>query len=280
LVLLIGLTLVSLNGCSGHETPSPAIVTQSHEVIPKSPAAGAKEDVLTSFGDRNHGRELVEEDTPIRSFLKASAEGDQAALKTLIRSGVDVDSTSESGNSALLIATFFEQKDSFDFLLANGADPNLQNIHGDSPISVAANKVIGKEYWLQAILENGGNPNLCNDKVSSESAQFGFTKATPIFDALRARNASNVKLLVDAGASIDWKDNRGHSLLAMAAGIHQFDIALVLLKHGANYESKAENGMSIEEYMAQIDKNTLTPEQVEYLTEALAFIENARDTLH
>lgn len=278
--LLIGLTLVSLNGCRGHETSSPAIVTQSHEDTPKSPTASAKEDVLTSSGDRNRGREQVEEDTPTRSLLKASADGDQTALQALIRSGVDIDSTSESGNSALLIATFFEQKSCFDFLLANGADPNLQNNHGDSPISVAANKEIGKEYWLRSILSSGGNPNLRNDKVSPESAQFGFSRTTPIFDALRARNADNVELLLDAGASIDWKDERGYSLLAMAAGIQQFDIALLLLKHGADYEAKAENGMSIEEYMSQIDKSDLAPKQIECLNEALAFIKNARDVQH
>ncbi len=83
----------------------------------------------------------IEQKPPHRSALHLAVQGRHKDLVTvLIDCGIDIDSKDENGNSALWQAVMsYNGDDSFfiKYLLKNGANPDLENNHGVSPLSLS-----------------------------------------------------------------------------------------------------------------------------------------------
>lgn len=80
------------------------------------------------------------------------------------------------------------------FLLQRGADANMRDGHGDTPLMLA---VQGSQIqMIDPLIFKGGNPNLAN--ASGE---------TPLIRAVQKRDLTAVRLLLAAGADSDQKDS-------------------------------------------------------------------------
>ena len=125
-----------------------------------------------------------------------------------------------AGATPFLLATLANDLAVMRELVAHGADPSLATTDGTTPLMVAAG--IGHEPGIshstessalaavKLCLELGANVNTAN--------KYGDTALHGA--AWRERADSIVQLLVEKGADINAKDNRGWTPLVIAEGIH------------------------------------------------------------
>jgi uncharacterized protein len=118
------------------------------------------------------------------------------------------------GNTLLMWAVRTNRCNSVKTLLENGADPNLQNNYdGTSALMYAS--TFGLDYSrdtriLQLLLQHGGNPNIEQGGPRQEGS---ISRKTPLLMAAGCCY-DKVKLLVEAGAKIDYKSEFNESVLS------------------------------------------------------------------
>jgi ankyrin repeat protein len=84
------------------------------------------------------------------------------------------------------------------FLLQRGADPNIRNKKGISPLQLAT--AMGFTEGVEALVKGGASIN-----VSDQTGE------TPLIAAVHSRNVGLVRLLLEKGADPDRNDNSGRS---------------------------------------------------------------------
>lgn len=80
------------------------------------------------------------------------------------------------------------------FLLQHGADPNLRDVRGNTPLMVAVS--VGAEPVVAALIRNKANVDLANDGGE-----------TPLIRAVQRRDIAIVRDLLTAGANPDIADS-------------------------------------------------------------------------
>ncbi|MBP6864462.1 MAG: ankyrin repeat domain-containing protein [Candidatus Didemnitutus sp.] len=180
-------------------------------------------------------------DLQARRLAEAAASGDAAELERLVSSGVSVNAIGRGQVTPLLWALLHQNKKGFAFLLNHGADANVQLtedfdellIEGVSAMSYAAQH---KDPWyLKAVLSHGGNPNLVNPVRSQ----------TPIMAAIGSMRPENVKILISAGANLNWQNRDGKTPMMDATTLNQYDLILAMLDAGADPKLKTRWGTTI-----------------------------------
>jgi ankyrin repeat protein/cell wall assembly regulator SMI1 len=145
------------------------------------------------------------------------------AVRALLRAGADVDARNPPNqDTALRLAAYKGYADIARMLLNAGADPNLENSQGFTPLREAVRDRTAVHLELtRALIEAGANVN-----------------AGKFFSILMTacRNASSeiVETLISAGAVINAVLPRG-TALTTAVEENRPDIVAVLLAHGADW---------------------------------------------
>jgi len=165
----------------------------------------------------------------------AAIEGQTDNLKTLIRSGADVQS---DGGSALLSASYsalerHEKKESIDGqveaveILANaGADVNEQLDNGITTLMLMA--ILGQADAVHVLLEAGADVNAANNADGGTALIF----------AVYGGSTETVSALIEAGADVNMTDagtgnGDGRTALSYAEEKNRPDLAEILKQAGA-----------------------------------------------
>ncbi|WP_448585995.1 ankyrin repeat domain-containing protein [Thermaurantiacus sp.] len=130
------------------------------------------------------------------NFLKAVRERDVLAAKQLIdKPGSVVVNTRDrgTGESALHIATRRRDTPWMAFLLQNGADPNIRDNEGNTPLILAA--ATGFVDGVRVMLAGKAQIDAVNSKGQ-----------TGLFKAVELRDLATVRLLLEQGASADMAE--------------------------------------------------------------------------
>ncbi len=135
------------------------------------------------------------------NFLKAVRERDGTeATKFLNEPGTTIVNTRDltSGESALHIV--IQRRDELwtKFLLEHGANPNLADKSGITPLSLAVS--LGFVEGVERLLKAGARV-----EVSNAAGE------TPLISAVHRRDMAVIRLLLKNGASADKTDNSGRS---------------------------------------------------------------------
>jgi ankyrin repeat protein len=134
----------------------------------------------------------------------------------------EINSPQADGSTALLWAAHHDDAAVVSLLLEQGAQPDLANRYGLTPLSAAA--LNGNADIVGRLLAAGANPN--------KAAEGGDT---PLMIAARTGNSAAVKLLLDKGASVDARDEwHGETALMWAAGENHADVVRLLVAAGAD----------------------------------------------
>jgi ankyrin repeat protein len=121
-----------------------------------------------------------------------------------------------------------EDVDMLDSLIEAGADINIVNRLGTSPLFIATE--VGHTQLIERLLEAGADPNL--------ALHVG---ETPVMTAARSGSAVGVRHLIEAGADVDASESsRGQTALMWAAAQGHVDVARVLIDAGADLEARSK----------------------------------------
>jgi ankyrin repeat protein len=161
--------------------------------------------------------------------LYFAAEGGRTSVALrLIERGADVKLTGRSGISPVAAAAYAGNDEIVEALLANGADERMPDETGKPPIVYAAAGArldIVKRLLARSIDVNARYPN----GLTLLMWASGPDEAVPEAEAIKV-----VTYLLDAGAHIDDRDDRGRTALMIAAEGGHAEIANLLLERGAD----------------------------------------------
>lgn len=182
--------------------------------------------------------------TPAWSLAKAVEDEDTTEIsKQVLQMHISVDYRDpEYKQTLLMLATRTDKIESVKKLLELGANPNAHNdstkYFGQSAVLLACRFTRPSSKILALLLKYGGNPN----STACGVQENGLGEIVPIRDfALSAAVFSSfekVKLLVDAGANINYATSTENCAIENCMIFDRMDIMLYLLQKGADYRRK------------------------------------------
>lgn len=190
------------------------------------------------------------------NLIKAAERGDRQQLRNAMEQGADVNKVGRAGMTPLFWAFGKQNLDGYKLLLEFGADPNIvvelpESFEEEQAGALEMAARIEDSEYLRLLLDSSGNPNLLLNDWNEPL----------IYRAIMYRRPDNVSLLLKYGAEIDYQDKSGSTPLRKAVTARQFEIALLLLRSGADPTIQNNNGSSAVDLVIKygdrgIDKRT------------------------
>jgi ankyrin repeat protein len=195
----------------------------------------------------------------VKSFHESVKKGDLAGIRSALAADPGLlDATNEAGQSAFLLAMYYRQRDTADYLLSLGpkldifnscvagdtrrvlaeieANPSLLETHstdGWTPLHLAA--FFGWPELATALMDAGANVN-----ARSTNAM----KNTPLHAAAAGGQETAVGVLLKHGADVNAAQEGGWTALHSAAQSGDRAIVELLLAHGAQPNLRAANNQA------------------------------------
>ncbi len=158
-------------------------------------------------------------DSPL---IKAAKANDAAGMRTLIKSGANVNARAGDGSTALLWAANNGSLEIARALIAAKAIVDAANDFGVTPLLQASR--VGNAPMVELLLRSGANPS----KAHPEGE-------TPLLAASRAGSLPAVRLLLARSADVNAAEKfQGTTALMYAAAEGHLDVAGALLEAGAD----------------------------------------------
>ena len=209
--------------------------------------------LLVLLGATSDLGEFFPTDCP--SLIQAAHLGEQDAVAKALKAGADINSRCGEDNdvTALAEATLYNRATVVQQLLENGADPELSNVFGLSPLHIAAQS--GHAEVVRLLLYHGARVNArdVGDNTPLHLASRG--PSSPNCDTtdwscrwmLATRGDGHLQVvasLVVAGADVNARDEHARTPLMAAAENGNAEIVQVLLNHGADPSLQSKRGES------------------------------------
>jgi len=182
-------------------------------------------------------------------LVKAAREGLCEQVEELLTAGAKVNATDNEGNTALcqcLKLSFDEREEAwegrkkvFDLLLEKGADPNLRERSGNTPLILAFDYSLG---MAEVLIEKGADVNA--------RGQEGLT---PLMAAVREWPYSRelTSRLLGLGVNIHAKNKAGMNVLMIAAERGNLELVQYLIDNGSDGAVVGPNNMRAIDFAAQ-----------------------------
>lgn len=201
-------------------------------------------------------------DAPTVALANAMLEGDTEQMSREVAAGADPNSRGKDGMTLIEWEMKRGGKLVFRDLLRLGADPNAPGWHGGNAMHTAAQDQ--STYYLERLIEAGGNVDLAESRL----------KRSPLFAALMARRDDNVRLLLDHGASLDFKDREGVTPLQLAARINDFYHVWDFLQRGADPMATDTSGSTFQSYIFSTDPELLNSAALHDRNRIIGFLQS------
>lgn len=180
--------------------------------------------------------------TEFRAIHLAARLGLDKVLQHLINFRCNLNSKTESGETALMICARFKHVECLKLLAAAGADFGLVNVAGQCTLSIAGlmRWALGFQQAVLDVIQAGKIPQ------SSNAAVF-----SPLMFVTRANNIEALKKLIEQpGIDLDEQDQNGFSAVMVAVTGGHVDAFQLLVYAGANVKLQnkyGETAMSLSE---------------------------------
>jgi ankyrin repeat protein len=164
-------------------------------------------------------------------LLMAAKKQDIDGVRTALKQGANVNAIDKYGGMTPLINSISYKDDPYitKMLLDSGADPNLKDFNGWTPLMHAGYN--NKKNTAKLLLEYGADPNIQDD--------FGVTALMHVSEK---GNTDIAKLLLKHGAKLNLPNNGGATALMYAVTYNKPDMVKLLLEHGADVSIKDKEG--------------------------------------
>ncbi|XP_054468147.1 putative palmitoyltransferase ZDHHC13 [Anoplopoma fimbria] len=144
--------------------------------------------------------------TPLHWAIR---QGHLPMVIQLMRYGADPAVADGEGYRALHLAILFQHMAIAAYLMAKGQEVDGPDCNGQTPLMLAAQKIIGPEPTNFLIKNN-----------ASVSAVDKVNRNTPLHCAVLAGNVDAAHILLEAGASVDAENINGHTPIDLAHQVH------------------------------------------------------------
>ena len=159
-------------------------------------------------------------------------------LTWLLDHGADINVKNRQGDTPLRSAVIWDRTPHLSVirtLLSRGADVNAGDTYGDTPLHVAA--TFAETSVIKLLLSEGANPNA---QAGRGETPLHYASRRPPDPAKDYKGA--IRLLLSGGAKVNIQDQAGSSPLHAAAMIENTETIATLLENGANIDLKTNNG--------------------------------------
>ncbi len=165
-------------------------------------------------------------------LVLAAKERDEAALRTLLDAGAEVDQAQGDGATALHWAVYWDEPELAQLLLEAGADAAAANDLGVTPLLLACNN--GSATLVEMLLETGAD-------VDARPA----SGETPLMACARSGSVPAVRSLLGHGAQVDVAhEGSGQSALMWAAAAEHPEVVRQLVERGASTSQASKGGFT------------------------------------
>jgi uncharacterized protein len=169
---------------------------------------------------------------PVEDFVSTASNGDTETLITLIEGGVDINAFNSEGATALCSAILAKQIEAMKLLLDFGANIDLANENGITPLACATSPLFYSR-WKGCHIKNLENILMYIIDFLIKSGADPNRSGRVIVDVVNSGSLEALQLLINAGVDVNSKDNIGTSILTFAKEIGNQEVIDLLIKHGA-----------------------------------------------
>lgn len=203
---------------------------------------------------RKRERQYQERPNVAKEFARAAIVGDIGAIRAVLASGFDVNTTIRSGGkTALMLAAEYGNDDAVNYLIESGCDVGRRSGAGYTALTYAA--IAHEHSSLKLLLEHGADPNLLDAKGAAALHQM--ISASPASTESLVRRTIAFLLEHGADPNIRRIDN-GNTPLHQASQVGNMGIVELLLRAGARADTRNNQG--------------LTPREIPGLTFGMRFL--------
>jgi uncharacterized protein len=161
----------------------------------------------------------------VSSVADAAMAGDKASLQSALKQKADVNAQQADGATAIQWASYRNDLEMADLLIAAGANVKTPNSDGATPLSLAS--INGSAAMIAKLIKAGADSN-----------EKGPRGETALMYASRNGNVAALKALLDSKADVHAKETlRGTTALMWAVEQAHADAAKVLIEHGADVKA-------------------------------------------
>jgi len=189
--------------------------------------------VTTYLNRTNRNREILS-----IFLIKAIKENNIQIARMLIEVGANVNIQNDYGDTPLIMATNKGGIYLVELLINAGADIDIQDTNGDTALLSA----IYNDY--EDITKMWIIVNLLIDAGANVNIQDEYSGNTALINATKNDYKEIVKLLIDANADVNIRNVYGDTALMFAAMKGNKDIVKLLIDAGANVNIKNYQGVS------------------------------------
>lgn len=163
-----------------------------------------------------------------RRFYLAMSRRDYPGMEEALAQGVDVNLRSESLPDGTFLLNAVKSRDLklTAFLLTKGADANLRDVTGNSPLASA----VGSKTIIKLLFRKGADLNALSPGEEADE--------TPLAKAVKAGDAESVKLLLSLGADVNRRDATGSPPVMPALFLPDLAVAQMLVDGGADVNAE------------------------------------------
>ncbi len=173
-------------------------------------------------------------------LVDAARTQNSQALRKLVSQKVDVNARAGDGSTALLWLAHWNDADSADLLLRQGADANIANDFGMTPLSQAC--LNASTQFVRQLLVAGAH-----------SYTAIATGETPLMTCAKTGNADAVKLLVEYGAVVNAKEpSQNQTALMWAAAERHPSVVSALIEEHADMKAQTKAGFAAIHFAARV----------------------------
>lgn len=160
-------------------------------------------------------------------LLKAAEKGNLPQIKDALAKGADINAVNENKWTALMYAIQWDNLNLAQFLLSQGANPNLKDMYEATPLMITCMSA-RSEPMIKLLVESGADVNAKN--------MYNWTPLHFCADGGTGESfVRNIKLLLDKGADINALTDTGETPLLKAVHFpSNLEIVTLLLKRGAD----------------------------------------------